>query len=263
MWLLFIVVVLVITALMIVLLMAIRLLSGQAKEQLNRYFLKNLETYDRLAEHKNAEIDELTGREQELTERVESLRARIQAMEEADRSRRSSHPSQTVATVEAPAGASYRNDDFLEDYAYVRRNMKLDWPEQVRSLLRELRAGETEDRTLTLCRGMLKKLPQESLYDAVTLRPAEQAELLGAIFDEEEDRYLEQWAQERGGFDILEFYGHLTDYVRSHEDQVYVRTGDPDELKDLKEDRVQVLYDPDVHEGVRVSYKNKVYDFSL
>ena len=53
MWLIFIVVVLVIALLMVFLLMAIRMLSEQAKTQLNRYFLKNLETYDRLAENKN------------------------------------------------------------------------------------------------------------------------------------------------------------------------------------------------------------------
>ena len=47
MWLIFIVVVLVIALLMVFLLMAIRMLSEQAKTQLNRYFLKNLETYDR------------------------------------------------------------------------------------------------------------------------------------------------------------------------------------------------------------------------
>ena len=59
MWLIFFVVVLVIAFLMVFLLMAIRMLTGQAKLQLNRYFLKNLETYDRLAENKNEEIDRL------------------------------------------------------------------------------------------------------------------------------------------------------------------------------------------------------------
>lgn len=59
MWLLFIVVVMAISVLMVFLIMAIRMLTGQAKDQLNRYFLKNLETYDRLAENKNAQIDDL------------------------------------------------------------------------------------------------------------------------------------------------------------------------------------------------------------
>lgn len=80
MWLIFIVVVLVIALLMVFLLMAIRMLSEQAKTQLNRYFLKNLETYDRLAENKNEEIDRLQEEVKTLEERVQAAKNRLQAM---------------------------------------------------------------------------------------------------------------------------------------------------------------------------------------
>ena len=83
MWLIFIVVVLVIALLMVFLLMAIRMLSEQAKTQLNRYFLKNLETYDRLAENKNEEIDRLQEEVKTLEERVQAAKNRLQAMAEA------------------------------------------------------------------------------------------------------------------------------------------------------------------------------------
>ncbi|MCD8097442.1 MAG: hypothetical protein LUE31_05275 [Lachnospiraceae bacterium] len=261
MWLIFIVVVLVITALMVFLLLAIRLLAGQAKDQLNRYFLKNLETYDRLAEHKNAEIDGLRQQEEELQERIDSLQERMDAMAEADQSRRGRTAAQSVISVETPAGAAYRDANFLEDYARVRRGMKLDWRARVKKLLEGLK--DEADPQLALCRGMLEKLPDERLYDMVTLSDEDQARLLAELFDERERAFLSEWLEGRDDCDLIAFQTYLCDYIRAHEDQVYIRTGNPEELADLESERVHVLYDEGVHEGVRVSWKNTVYDFSL
>ena len=99
MWLLFIVVVMVISVLMVFLIMAIRMLTGQAKDQLNRYFLKNLETYDRLAENKNAQIDDLQRQVSDLEEKIDSAKERLAAMSSASAM---SHP---VAVQASAAGA--------------------------------------------------------------------------------------------------------------------------------------------------------------
>ena len=161
MWLIFFVVVLVIAFLMVFLLMAIRMLTGQAKLQLNRYFLKNLETYDRLAENKNEEIDRLQEEVKTLEERVEAAKARLNAMAEVGgKTSGSSAPSGggTVVMSE-PAGASYRDPGFLEDYAYVRRHMKIDSRKTIDEVLKRL--NQEEDPELALCQDMLSKLPAE------------------------------------------------------------------------------------------------------
>lgn len=261
MWLLFFVVVLVICALMVFLLLAIRLLTAQAKDQLNRYFLKNLETYDRLAQNKSETIDELQRQADELETRIGTMQAHMDAMAEMDRSRASARPASGPVAAPMASGASYRDADFLKDYAYVRRNMKLNWKERVRELLAELK--DQPDPQLALYRGMLEKLPQERLYDMLTLSDGDQEALLQELFDEREREALTEWAAERGGFDLLALRTFLSDYVRAHEDRVYIRTGNPEEVEGLESERVHVLYDPAVHEGVHVSYKNLVYDFGL
>ncbi len=261
MWLLFFVVVLVICALMVFLLLAIRLLASQAKEQLNRYFLKNLETYDRLAETKSGEIDELQRQADELEARIEGMQAHMDAMAEMDRSRASRPTGGGQTVVETASGAACRDAGFLEDYAYVRRNMKLNWKQRVTELLAELK--DQQDGQLALCRGMLDKLPEERLYDMLTLTDEDQEELLAGLFDERETQFWKSWLEDQGGGDLLAFRGYLEDYVARHEDRVYIRTGNPEEVEELESERVCVLFDPGVHEGVRVSYKNMVYDYGL
>ena len=263
MWLIFLVVVLVIAFLMVFLIMAIRMLTAQAKVQLNRYFLKNLETYDRLAEHKNEEIDRLEEEVKVLEERAKMAESRLQSMAEAGgRDRGASAVAGTGNVVLSEAsGASYRDPGFLEDYAYVRRHMKLDLRKIVADVLENLHSQEEPE--LALCRSMLEKLPAEHLYDVIIMPEEDQLEYVKALFSEEEDAYLEQHVKETGTFDLLEFQNFLTNYVKSHENEVYIRTGSPEELADLENSHVHVLYDEGVHEGIRISYKNTVYDFSL
>lgn len=261
MWLLFIVVVLVISVLMVFLILAIRMLTRQAKEQLNRYFLKNLETYDRLAENKNAEIDELQGQVDELQGRLDNMNARLAAMAAADESRPA--PAGSGGLIETASSASVRDAGFLEDYAYVRQHMKLDYRARIQELLDRIEDEDGEDQTLLLCRRILEKLPTDRLYDIIVMQETEQIEYLKALLDAEEDAFLLDYAEETGSFDLLAFQNYLTDYVRGHEQEVYIRTGNPEELKGLEDAHVHVLYDEGVHEGVRVSYKNTVYDFSL
>lgn len=248
MWLLFIVVVMVISVLMVFLIMAIRMLTGQAKDQLNRYFLKNLETYDRLAENKNAQID--------------SAKERLAAMSSASVT---SHPvSVQVSSAGVAAvtpSASYRDPGFLDDYAYVRQHMKMDYHAKVRELLTSLK--EEKDPELALCQDMLSKIPTDHLYEIITMQETDQIEYLKELFDDEEDAYLDQYCMERGTFDLLAFHNDLKAYVREHEHEFYIQAGNPEEYKDLEDAHVHVVYDPGVHEGVRVSYKNTLYDFSI
>ena len=260
MWLIFIVVVVVISVLMVFMLTAIRMLTSQAKEQLNHYFLKNLETYDRLAEHKNAEIEVLQNEISELQNRIDNMNARIAAMNEANESR----PVQQVqysGAVETASSGEYRDAGFFEDYAYVRHHMKLDYRAHIQEILKNVK--KEEDPEVLLCKSMLDKIPMDYLYEIITMQEIDQVEYLKELFDDEEDADIDTFAEERGRFDLLEFHSHLTNYVKGHQHKVYIRTGNPEEFADLESAQVCVLYDPDIHEGVRVSYKNTVYDFSI
>lgn len=259
MWLLFFVVVLVLSLLMVFLIMAIRMLATQARQQLNRYFLKNLETYDRLAENKSARIEELQSQIRELEERAADVKAQTEAMK-AVSGQRPAGPV-AVAAPETVPSASYRDAGFLEDYAYVRQHMKLDYRKQVRDILQKLK--EEKDPMLLLCRDMLDKIPMDYLYEIITMQETDQIEYLKELFDDEEDAFLDRYAQEQGCFDLLAFHNYLTNYVRGHEHEVYIHTGNPEEYADMETDHVHVKYDPGVHEGVRVSYQNTLYDFSL
>jgi hypothetical protein len=264
MWLIFLVVVLVLALLMVFLLIAIRMLTVQAGQQLNRYFLKNLETYDRLAENKNKEISALQARADKLNGQIEKAELRLQNMAEA--TSMAGTAAATTAThaegTSESSGAAYCDPDFLENYAYMRQKMKFDY----HAILEKLLSGfdYSEDEAFAMYRGMLDKLPQSGLYNIVVMSDDDQLSYLHEIFDEKECACLDAYIEDRqGAFDVLAFRAELENYVKSEAREVYIRTGSPEELSDMERDHIHVLFDPGVHEGFRVSFKNTVYDYSL
>jgi hypothetical protein len=261
MWLIFIAVVLVLALLMVFLLISIRLLTAEAKEQLNRYFLKNLETYDRLAENKNARIDELNEELRDLESKVAASEKRLEAMASAGggSTKRWRSPGERRATD--TMNATYRDPAFFDDYAYIRKNMRLDYGRIIKDLMAKL--DFSEESQLALYRGILEKLPQEKLYDIVTLGDADLAVFLKQILNEEEWKCLHAYVEETGSFDLLAFHSYLSNYVKDHENELYIRTGNPDEWKQYEGKHVHVLYDAGIHEGIRISFKDTVYDYSL
>jgi hypothetical protein len=261
MWLIFIAVVLVLALLMVFLIIAIRMLTVQAGQQLNRYFLKNLETYDRLAENKNKEIGALQARADKLYGQIEKAEIRLKSMSETTSQAALAPQSAHAEGAQEISGAAYCDPDFLENYAYVRQKMKFDY----HGILERLLSGfdYSEDDMLTMYRGMLAKLPQSGLYNIVVISEDEQMEYLHEIFDEKENACLDAYVRDQGTFDVLSFRSDLENYVKGEEREVYIRTGNPEELSDMESDHIHVLFDPGVHEGFRVSYKNTVYDYSL
>lgn len=225
MWLLFIVVVMVISVLMVFLIMAIRMLTGQAKDQLNRYFLKNLRPMTAWRRTRMPRSTTCSGRSAIWEEKIDSAKERLAAMSSASAM---SHPVAVQASA-AGAGvaptASYRDPGFLDDYAYVRQHMKMDYHAKVRELLDSLK--DEKDPELNLCQDMLDKIPTEHLYEIINLQEGDQIEYLKELFDDEEDAYLDQYCMERGAFDLLAFHNDLKAYVREHGHEFYIQSGNP------------------------------------
>ena len=86
---------------------------------------------------------------------------------------------------------------------------------------------------------------------------------MDALFDEKEQEYRRRYTEEQGSFDLLAFRNTLENYVNSRSDEICIRTGNPEELEAFAGDRIRVLYDEGIHEGIRISYRDTVYDFSL
>jgi hypothetical protein len=223
--------------------------------------LKNLETYDRLAENKNKEISELQAIVEKLNDQAKKTEARLRSMSEVTASAVTAAKPASADSASELSTAAYCDPDFLENYAYMRQKMKFDY----HGILEKLLAGfdYREDSMLVLCRGMLKKLPQSSLYNIVVMSEDKQMEYLHRMFDEKERACMDAYIKENGAFDLLTFRTDLENYVESEASEVYIRTGNPEELADMEREHVHVLFDPGVHEGFRVSFKNTVYDYSL
>ena len=159
--------------------------------------------------------------------------------------------------------AVYRDGDFMEDYSYIRSRMRF----STESIMKNVqgRINFQEDEKTEVCQGILDKFPADTLYQMITLPAESQKEVLETVLSPMEEAVLEEYLSEtdRTEPDMLEFMDYLHTYVRSHGNMIHVRSARPGAVKIVPDANVQVEEDPSIHEGLKIIYKNQLYDYSI
>jgi hypothetical protein len=263
MWYIFIAVLIVIAVMLVFLLMAIRLLAAQARTSLNAYFMKNLQVYDELEANRSQES-------QKLQEEIEAAKKHLAMLQK--KSERMEQMTMLVKDRKDVAGgdgvlsmgqAVYRDNDFMDDYAYVRSRMQFS-PNEIMANVKS-RIHFQEDEKVAVYTGIQEKFPPETLYEMVTLPLEEQKELLDTVLSPMEQTVVEEYLEEmdQSELDMLEFMDHIDNYVRSHQNIIHVRRGRMSQVQTEPGSRVLVEQDDSVHEGLKIVYKNQLYDYSI
>lgn len=263
MWFIFIAVLIVVAVMLVFLLMAIRLLASQAKQSLDGYFMKNLEVYEELEENLSLRTRELQGQidgQEKKLDILQKKQARMEEMTSAVRSRKETAGGDGILSM---VQAVYRDGDFMEDYSYIRSRMRF----STESIMKNVqgRINFQEDEKTEVCQGILDKFPEDTLYQMITLPAESQKEVLETVLSPMEEAVLEEYLSEtdRTEPDMLEFMEYLHTYVRSHGNMIHVRSARPGAVKIVPDANVQVEEDPSIHEGLKIIYKNQLYDYSI
>lgn len=204
------------------------------------------------------ELDEVMGR---LAQAKKELVAEEAGQKEAEGLRAPGQPAAQLS-LSAVAGfrhPRYRSEESLETYRYIRDHLKLDYKELIRK-------GQEHcpipDRTWECCRTIQEKVGFEQMYHLILLPEDRQAQYLQELLTEEELAVLEQVAPEEWNADISVRMDEVRQYVRLHDPRLRVECGDPEGLGEEFGD-VQVEYNPQIHEGIRLHIGSEVLDYSL
>lgn len=263
MWYIFIAVLAVIAAMLVFLMMAIRLLSSQARTSLDSYFMKNLKVYEELADNRNRDLAELEAKIAEEEKRLRQLQRRSEQLEEVRNLTGGQTQTAGNSAVLSMVQAVYRDADFMDDYAYVRRNMKFSTEEILNNVQR--RIAFREDGKVPVYEEMLKKFSGDTLYEIVTLPEEELREFLETVLAPSEQNALKEYMEESGEeeLNLLEFLDYLKNYVRAHQNVVHIRKGRTGVLKTAVGSNVVIEEDDSIHEGLKIIYKTQLYDYSI
>lgn len=167
-----------------------------------------------------------------------------------------------AAGVLAVPNGVYRNETFLRDY---RRVKQLSAPD-VRTAVRQVRemAGDGGDAARGQAAAEIgRMLAGDAAYQLSTLPPEEQETVLRGVFSAPQQALLDEHLLLRSKFDLMAFLEEMEACAREGSDRMTVYTGDPDADYGALDPQIDTVYDAGICEGVRILYRNRLYDYSL
>lgn len=251
-------VLLVMVALNVFLALIIRQMVVITGRQVQMHFSRKLED---CTDALDKTLEQLREAEQELA------RTRQLVKEQEESARKTGIPESAQAAPEHAgtgslfyqAGVSYRNQEILETYQYIKEHMQLDYD----GLLEELQQQSQEPNAdWILCGRILEKVDFSVLYQLTTSPREKRRELLSELLTREEQEALERIAPEKELKDPVKRFDRVRQYRMLHDPQVRVRCGQQHLDHRVKNGAV-ITYDPQIHEGIQLRMGTGLLDYSL
>jgi hypothetical protein len=98
--------------------------------------------------------------------------------------------------------------------------------------------------------------------DILTCYP-EQMELLNKQLNEKEIQIYKAFLKINNKHDIDSFIDYLNELVELNSPNIIVYVGNKTENYDHLSNYIKTIYSKDIYKGIKIIYKNKIYDYSL
>ena len=157
---------------------------------------------------------------------------------------------------------TYQNENFLREYKAVKNKMKIDKNRTLMAVIKE-ESSESEAAPGHLIADLLHSLSFDTLYKVSTLSSQQQEAIMRDVLNEKQLAFLNAYLGEKERFDVLEFFDFLKELSFSCGGDFYVKTGDLRENFDGLGQNVVTVHDPSIVEGIKIVYRNRMYDYSM
>ncbi len=250
----FIAVLIVMIALNLFMFFVIKRTGDRVNKQVRSYFVKQLEVCDSLYEEMKEQWQTLPVKTKEaLSQEKEGL-----ALSQGD----SSVLPCTLPDIVETVGVTYENENFLREYKAVKHEIKINKPGTVLAIMKE-ESQEQEAAFAYEIMEILEIFNFNTLYDISTLSQKNQELVFREVLNEKQQQLMDAYIAEFGDFDAIEFYDFVKELSFSFGSEFYVKTGEQNENFSNLGQNVVTVHDPSIIEGIKILYRNKMYDYSV
>ncbi len=271
--LLFAVILAIIVLVNVLMFLLIRSLSKQISEEAGNCLVRGLSFLDEAYEEKAQRLDALRAEEEKMLGKTtahglgQQLGAGGHAAGAEAPGTGKARAAKPVAggkkTAAASAKAGYINRDLVAQYRYIKEHFTLD----ALACVEEVLAKEGEEAFLeygATCAQMSALLTDSVVFDLLILPFEEQIQRLDALFTQPQKEIALAFFEENPAMDVVLLKDRLLTEAKLYSDAVTVLAADPAELAGMNHgEKVQVLEDATLCEGVKIIRGSKVYDYSF
>lgn len=212
------------------------------------FFVDKLQEYDYLIEEKEKRLSEL---ESELEKRKNGLK---------DTSSNNSNPNYDFdsSIIDLLTETNYLDKNIFALNKKIEEKFIINYEDLLKDFLSNIKDNNRYEFTLNL----RNKFTPDEIYKIETLLPDDRDNYLKEILTEEEYKVYEIFIASNN-FNMVDFIDYLNRLIELNNPTIEVLVPNKNINYDYIDSKIKTKVSDNIYKGIKIVYRNKVYDFSL
>ena len=239
----------IITLLVFVMFIILKKTVNVVNSQTKTYFVDKLQAYDSL-------IDE---KEQKLNEIDELLKNKELGLKDEEKIVKKDGYDFDYNIIDLFNSTEYQNKELLKITRLIEEKFDFDHEKLVKDFLRCVKNVDRYD----FCLRLKEKFTSSVIYEVKTLLDQELDDYMKIFLDSNEYNIYLLFKDLNGKFVIEDFVDYLDRLVDLNNPTITIYVSNKKENYDYLSKHIKTIVSDDIYSGIKIVYKDKVYDFSL
>lgn len=245
---LFIIICILIIGLVGVMFIVLKNTVTKVNEQTKTYFVDKLQEYDSLIDEKEAKLKKLN----------EEIKNKKNDNNFNDARRKSGYEFDSEI-IDLFNSTDYQDKDVFELSKRIDKNFVIDYE----GLIKDFLSFVKEDNKYNFCKILRKKFSSKEIYKLKTMVESDRNEYIKTVLTDEELKVYDAYKKITDENTIEGFVNYLDELVDLNNPNITVLVGNDRENYDHLSKYITTKVTDDIYRGIKIVYRNKVYDFSL
>ena len=230
--------------------MVLKKTVGIINDQTKSYFVNKLQGYDDLIqdkENKLQEIDDL------IKDREKGIK------EKETQENINNNYAFDTNVLDLLNSTKYQDQNIFELNRKIDENFVVNYEELIKDFLTLCKDSNDYD----FCVGLREKFNSDVIYKLKSMMPEDLEKELRELLSKKEYKIYDAYKLIANDSSIDNFIDYLDQLVDLNNPKITILVGNKSENYDHLSEYIETVYSERIYRGIKIIYKNKVYDFSL
>ena len=222
---------------------------GIVNSQTKSYFVNKLQGYDDLIQDKENRLDEID----------KLIKDKEKGIKEEETFNKSNSYAFDKNIIDIFNNTKYQDQNIFELNKRIDENFVVNYEELIKDFL-----SLCDDKSdYDFCVKLRGKFDSDTIYKLKSTLPSDLEDELKQILDNKEYKVYETFKLVTVDKSIDSFISYLDQLVDLNSPRIKILVGNKSENYDHLSEYIDTIYNEKIYRGIKIVYKNKVYDFSL
>ncbi len=240
----FIVIILLVIVMSLILKNTVKTIDDKSKS----YFVDKLKEYDHLIEEKEKRLEEV---EERLQKQQEELK---------ENSRSETKPSYDFdsSIIDLLTETNYLDKNVFAINKKIEEKFIINYEDLIKDFISNIKDNNRYD----FCLNLRNKFTPDEIYKIEILQPEERDQYLQEKLNNEEYKVYEIFLS-TNKFNMEDFIDYLNRLIELNDPTVIILVSNKNINFDYIDQKIKTVVSEKIYRGIKILYKNKIYDFSL